>query len=131
MRVAVRLAAVVASIAFAGVYGFAASLGMSTGGLGATDELVASCGSGMTFAYTTASTGDSGYAVDGIDLTKIPADCLNDRLSVTFYDSSNDAVGSAVGATLPASGTTESIAITPSSNTIDASRVSGVSVVVS
>jgi hypothetical protein len=50
---------------------------------------------------------------------------------VTFYNGSNNAVGTAVSSTLPASGTTQSIAITPSSNTIDASVVSGVAVVVS
>ena len=48
------LAAVVASIVFAGVYGFAASLGLSSSGLGAGNAVVASCGTGIQAAYTTA-----------------------------------------------------------------------------
>ena len=48
------LAAVVASIVFAGVYGFAASLGLTSSGLGAGNAVVASCGTGIQAAYTTA-----------------------------------------------------------------------------
>src|SRR6266571_3009100 len=47
------VAAVVAFIVFAGVYGFAASLGLTTSGLGAGSAVVASCGSGITASYTT------------------------------------------------------------------------------
>jgi len=126
------VAAVAAFIVFASVYGFAASLSINTGGLGADTKVVASCGTGMTFAYTTTYySGVPGYAVNGINLSAIPAGCLNKNLSVTFYNGSNNAVGSAVTATLPASGTTQSISITPSSNTIDASVVTGVAVTVS
>jgi hypothetical protein len=50
---------------------------------------------------------------------------------VTFYDNRGAVVGAAVDATLTASDTTQSIDIVPSPNTIDATRVSGVSVVVS
>ncbi|HJQ74986.1 MAG TPA: hypothetical protein VJ814_08875 [Gaiellaceae bacterium] len=126
------VAAVAAVTVFASVYGFAATLGVSTGGLGADTKVVASCGTGMTFAYTTTYyTGVPGYAVNGINLTNIPAGCLSKNLSVTFYGSGNAAVGSAVTSTLPASGTTQSISITPSANTIDASAVTGVAVVVS
>ncbi len=126
------VAAIVAVIAFSGVYGFAASLGISTSGLGADTKVVASCGTGMTFAYTTTYySGVPGYAVNGINLTNIPAGCLNKNLSVTFYGSGNAAVGSAVTSTLPASGTTQSLSITPSANTIDASAVTGVAVTVS
>ena len=44
------LAAVVASIVFAGVYGFAASLSLTSSGLGAGNAVVAACGSGITAA---------------------------------------------------------------------------------
>ncbi len=126
------LATVVAVTVFTSVYGFAASLGINTSGLGADTKVVASCGTGLTFAYTTAYySGVPGYAVNGINLSNIPASCLSKNLSVTFYNGSNNAVGSAVAATLPASGTTQSIAITPSANTIDASAVTGVAVTVS
>jgi hypothetical protein len=94
--------------------------------------VIASCGSGLTFAYTTEfSTGSSGYTINNLNLSNIPAGCLSKSLSVTFYDSSNKTVGSAVSATLPASGTTQTISIAHSQNAIQASQVSGVSVVVS
>jgi hypothetical protein len=125
------VAALAALVAFVGAYAFAASLGSSTTGLAAGSEVIASCGSGMTFAYTTAFDGAaSGYAVSGIELSNIPAGCRSKSLSATFYDSGGVPVGSAAGATLTASGTTQSIAIPQTSNTIDAGRVSGVSVVV-
>lgn len=126
------LAATAAAVVFAGTYAFAASLGTGTGGLGAGNTVVAACGTGTTFAYTFEYyPGTASYDVDGIDLSHIPAGCLNKSLSATFYDSGDNAVGSEIRATLPTSGTTESISVTPSSNTIDAAQVSGVSVVVS
>jgi hypothetical protein len=124
------LAAVVAVIAFSGVYGFAASLNINTGGLGADSKIVASCGTGMTLAYTTTYySGVPGYAVNGINLSSIPAGCQSKSIAVTFTNGSTP-VGSEVTGTLPAS-STGSISITPSANTIDASQVTGVSVVVS
>jgi hypothetical protein len=126
------LAAAAACIAFGGIYGFAASLGMSTGGLGATSGIVGPCGTGMTFEYSTAFyPGSSEYAVNRIDLSNIPAGCLGKSLTANFYTGDDKSSGSAVSATLPASGKTDSISIDPSSNMIDAARVSGVSVVVS
>lgn len=126
------VAAIVACVVFAGANGFAASFGMSAGGLGADNRMIASCGAGMTLAYTTAFyTGIGGQTVNGINLSNIPADCLGKSLSVVFYGRGKSAVGSAVDATLAASGTTQSISIVPSLNTIDASQISGVSVVVS
>lgn len=115
-----------------GAYGFAASHRLGSTALAAGSEVIASCGSGMTLAYTTAySAASSGYAVTGIELSNIPAGCQSKSLSATFQDSSGAAVGSAVGATLTAAGTAQSIVVVPGSNPIDAGRVSGVSVVVS
>jgi hypothetical protein len=124
--------AVVASLTvFASVYGFAASLGVSTSGLGADNKVVASCGSGMTFAYTTSYyAGLPGYAVNGISLSSIPAGCYGKSLAVTFSDGSNAALGSQVTASLPSTAT-GSVSITPGTNDIDASKVANVSVVVS
>lgn len=126
------LSVLAACLVFAGVNGFAASLGANANGLGADSKLVASCGAGMTFDYTTAFyTGISGYAVDGVDLSNIPPACLGKTLSVTFYDGASNAVGSAVATALPASGTSDAVSVAPSANTIDVGRISGVSVVVS
>ena len=125
------VAGVAAAAVFGSVYGFAASLGISTSGLGADNKVVASCGTGMTFAYTTSyyST-QPGYAVNGINLSAIPAGCLGKNLAVTFSDGTNAALGSQITATLPASGTTATVSITPSANDIDASKVANISVVV-
>jgi hypothetical protein len=126
------VAAVAAGLAGGVSQGFAASLATGTGGLGATSKIVGACGSGLTFGYTTTfDPGISGYAVDRIELSNIPAGCLNKNLAATFYGSDANANGSAVSATLPTAGTTQTIPIDSSSNTIDAGQVSGVSVVVS
>jgi hypothetical protein len=126
------VAAIAAVAACAATYAFAATLAPSSSGLGAGSEVVAACGSGMILSYT--STFDataSGYVVNGIDVSRIPAGCRNKSLSATFYDDSGATIGSAVGGTMTATGTTQSIVVTPSSNFIDAGRVGGVSVVVS
>jgi hypothetical protein len=121
--------AVAASV---GAYAFATSQGLGNTGLAAGSQVIAACGSGMTLAYATSySAAGSGYAVTGIELSNIPAGCRSESLSANFQDSGGAAVGSAVDATLTAAGTTQHIAVIPSSNPIDAGRVSGVSVVVS
>lgn len=125
------LAALLASITFAAIYGFAASLGSAATGLGAGARLVTSCGSGISLAYTTRfDPGISGYAVDGMNISNLPAGCLGKKLSVSFSNRSNGAEGTAISDILPASGTSQSIAIDPNSNTIAASQISDVSFVV-
>ena len=123
------LAAVVASIVFAGVYGFAASLGLSSSGLGAGDAVVASCGSGIQAAYTTAySSSLPGYSVSQVNLSSIPAGCLSKSYRIQLTGAAGAAVGAEMTGTLPASGTTANIA---TSGNVDASAVTGISVVVS
>lgn len=119
-----------ACIAFGASQGFAASFGPAMRGFGATSTVVGACGTGLRLGYATAfDPGIPGYAIDRIDVSNIPAGCLGKNLVATFYGPGDTAVGSAVDVTLPASGTTESIAVDPSSNTIDAGEISGVSVV--
>lgn len=123
-------AAVVAPLA-AGVVAFAASFGTNTSGLGAGSDVVAACGTGLIFTYTTAfDPGVSAYAVSGIDLSDIPPGCLSETVSVTFFGIDHSAAGPAVSASLPAVGTSERIAIPLGTGSIDADTVSGVSVVV-
>jgi hypothetical protein len=122
------LAAVVAVIAFSGVYGFAASLGLSTSGLGAGSSVVAACGSGITASYTTAyASSIPGYSVGQVNLASIPAGCLSKSYKIQLTGAAGVAVGSEMTGTLPASGTTASIA---TSGTPDASLVTGISVVI-
>jgi hypothetical protein len=123
------LAAVVASIVFAGVYGFAASLGLSSSGLGAGNAVVASCGTGIQAAYTTAySSSLPGYSVSQVNLSSIPAGCLSKSYRVQLTGAGGAAVGAEVTGTLPASGTT---AIVTTSGNVDASAVTGISVAIS
>ena len=116
-------------IVFAGVYGFAASLGLSSSGLGAGSSVVAACGSGITAAYTTAYAASiPGYSVSQVNLASIPAGCLNKSYKIQLTGAAGVAVGSEMSGTLPAAGTTANIA---TAGTPDASLVTGISVVVS
>ena len=123
------LAAVVASIVFAGVYGFAASLSLTSSGLGAGNAVVAACGSGITAAYTSAySATIPGYSVSQVNLTAIPAACLSKAYRIQLTGAAGATVGAEMTGTLPASGTTANIS---TSGNVDASLVTGISVVVS
>ena len=123
------LAAVVASIVFAGVYGFAASLGLSSSGLGAGNAVVAACGTGIQAAYTTAySSSLPGYSVSQVNLSSIPAACLSKSYRIQLTGAAGATVGAEMTGTLPASGTTTNIS---TSGNVDASAVTGISVVVS
>jgi hypothetical protein len=123
------LAAVVASVVFAGVYGFAASLGLTSSGLGAGNAVVASCGTGINAAYTTAySASLPGYSVSQVNLTSIPAACLTKAYRIQLTGAAGATVGTEMTGTLPASGTTANIS---TSGNVDASAVIGISVVVS
>jgi hypothetical protein len=125
----ILLAVVASSLVFAGVYGFAASLGLTSSGLGAGSAVVASCGTGINAAYsTTYSASIPGYSVSQVNLSAIPAACLSKSYKIQLTGASGVAVGSEMSGTLPASGTTAAIA---TSGTPDASLVTGVSVVIS
>ena len=123
------LAAIVSFIVFAGVYGFAASLGLTSSGLGAGSAVVSSCGTGINAAYsTTYSASIPGYSVSQVNLTAIPAACLSKSYKIQLTGASGVAVGSEMSGSLPSSGTIANI------NTVgnpDASLVTGISVVVS
>jgi hypothetical protein len=123
------LASAVALIAFGGVYGFAASLGITTSGLGAGSAVVAACGSGTQVAYTTAyASSIPGYAVSQVNLSSIPAACLSKSYRIQLTGAAGVAVGTEMSGTLPASGTTATVA---TSGNPDASLVTGVSVTIS
>jgi hypothetical protein len=123
------IAAVAAATVFGGVYGFAASLGLTTSGLGAGSAVVAACGSGIQASYTTAyATSIPGYAVSQVNLASIPAACLSKSYKIQLTGAAGATIGSEMSGTLPASGTTANIA---TSGNPDASLVTGISVVVS
>ncbi len=121
-------AAVVASIVFASVYGFAASLGLTSSGLGAGSAVVASCGTGINAAYTTSySASIPGYSVSQVNLSAIPAACQSKSYKIQLTGAGGAAVGAEMTGTLPATAT----ANIATSGTPDASLVTGVSVVIS
>jgi hypothetical protein len=122
------VAGVAAFIVFASVYGFAASLGLSSSGLGAGSSVVSACGSGIQAAYTTAyASAIPGYAVSQVNLSSIPAACQNKAYKIQLTGASGVAVGAEMSGTLPASAT----ANIPTSGNPDASLVTGVAVVFS
>jgi hypothetical protein len=123
------IAGIAAATVFGGVYGFAASLGLTTSGLGAGNAVVAACGTGIQAAYTTAySASIPGYSVSQVNLSSIPAACLSKSYRIQLTGAAGAAVGSEMSGTLPASGTTANVA---TSGNVDASLVTGISVVVS
>jgi hypothetical protein len=122
-------AAVLALVVFASTYGFAASLGLTTNGLGAGSSVVAACGTGINAAYSTTYTASiPGYSVSQVNLSAIPSTCLSKAYKIQLTGASGAAIGSEMAGTLPSTGTTATIA---TAGNPDASLVTGVSVVVS
>jgi hypothetical protein len=122
------LAAVAAIVVFASTYGFAASLNLGSSGLGAGSAVVASCGTGIQAAYTTAyASGIPGYAVSQVNLSAIPAACQSKSYKIQLTGAAGAPVGAEMSGTLPATATAN---IATSGNP-DASLVTGVSVVIS
>lgn len=107
----------------------AASQGTRTGGLNAGSAVAAPCGSGITASYMAAfSASTTGYSVSQVSLANIPTGCLNRSYRIQLTGGSGAAVGSEMTGMLPASGTTANIA---TSGAVDASLVTGISVVIS
>jgi hypothetical protein len=123
------VATIAAATVFGGVYGFAASLGLTSSGLGAGNAVVAACGTGIQAAYTSAySASIPGYSVSQVNLSSIPAACLSKSYRIQLTGAAGAAVGSEMSGTLPSSGTTANIS---TSGSPDASLVTGISVVIS
>jgi hypothetical protein len=123
------VAAVAAFVVFAGVYGFAATLGLTSNGLGAGSAVVAACGTGINASYTTAYAATiPGYSVSQVTLGSIPSTCLGKSYKIQLTGNSGVTVGSELSGTLPTTGTSMTV---PTAGTPDASLVTGVSVVIS
>jgi hypothetical protein len=122
-------AAIVAVVSFSAVYGLAASLNLSSDGLGAGTTSVAACQSGtLTATYSSSySAATPGYAVGSVTVTGLAATCYSKAYRVTLYGSGGTSLGEATGTT-PASGTSFSATFSPA---VDASQVTGVAVILS
>ena len=124
------LFAILAAITvFGGVYGFAASLGATTSGLGADSQVVTACGTGFQVSYTTAyNASTASYIVSQVNLASIPAGCNGKAYKIQLTGASGATVGTELTGSLPAApATTATIA---TSGNPDAKSVQGVSLVV-
>jgi hypothetical protein len=119
------VATLAAVTVFGGVYGFAASLNITSNKLAAGNVAVASCqtaapNSTYTVAYDS-TLGD--YKVASVVITGLDKNCASKPIDVTLQGASNASLGEITG-TVPAGG--GSLTLTPSSS-IDAKLVEGVS----
>ena len=120
--------AVGAATVFGGVYGLAASLGLTSDSLGAAQTVVAACqAAAMNATYTPAYTSSvPGYTVSTVTITGLANTCYNKAYRVTLSGASNTSLGEATGTT-PATGTSFSVTF----SAVNAASITGVAVVVS
>ena len=132
MKKRLAIALGIGTIVFGGVYGFAASLGVSSQSLGSGNAAVASCQTtALTPSYATAY--DStipGYkvgvvTVNGLDTTA--GHCASKAFKITLVNSSNVSLGEVSGTT-SASGTSFTADFT--SAAVPAANITGVHVLV-
>jgi len=119
----------VGSAIFAGVYGLAASLNVSSSGLGAGNVSVAACQAGtLTSSYATAySSSTPGYNVGVVTVNGLASTCYSKSFKVTLVNSSNTSLGEVTG-TAPSSGTSFTADFT--SANVSAASVTGVHVLI-
>ena len=116
-------------LTFGAVYGFAASLNLTTDSLGAANTTVAACQAGqLTATYTSAySATVPGYAVGTVTVTGLASTCYSKAYKITLSGAGNVSLGEATGTT-PASGTSFAATFSPALN---AASVTGIGVVIS
>jgi hypothetical protein len=123
------IAAVLAVSTFAGVYGLAASLNLTTDSLGAAETTVAACQAGqLTATYTsTYAAGLPGYQVGTVTVTGLAATCYTKAYKVTLFGIGNVSLGEATGTT-PNTGTSFAATFAAA---VSAASITGIGVVVS
>jgi len=116
-------------LTFGAVYGFAASLNLTTDSLGAADTTVAACQAGaLTATYaSTYSTTVPGYAVGTVTVTGLAATCYSKAYKITLAGAGSVSLGEATGTT-PASGTSFAATFAPAVNAVS---VTAIAVVIS
>jgi len=116
-------------LTFGAVYGFAASLNLTTESLGAADTTVAACQAGaLTATYTSSySTTVPGYAVGTVTVTGLAATCYSKAYKITLSGAGSASLGEATGTT-PASGASFAATFSPA---VNAASVTGIAVVIS
>ena len=129
------IALALGGLVFGGVYGLAASFGVSSQTLGSGNSAVAACQAAtLTASYATAYDATvPGYevttvTVNGLDTTTVPTNCASKAYKITLTGASNAALIETTGTT-PASGTPFSTASFATSN-VSATSVTGIHVTV-
>jgi hypothetical protein len=120
------IAAVAGLMAFAVIYGAAASLNLTSDSLGAATTSVAACQSAtLNATYATSySSGTPGYTVGTVTVTGLAATCYSKAYKVTLAGAASASLGEATGTT-PSSGTTFSATFSPA---VSAASVTAISV---
>ena len=124
----------VSGVVFAGVYGLAASLGVSSGTLGAGSSVVAACQAGtinVTYTASYSATAPAGYRATTVTLNNLDtaaSACGSKSVKVTLTgpSGSDASLGEQTGTT-PASGTTMPLTFTG----VNAADVTGIYVTIS
>ena len=122
-------AAIATLLTFGGVYGLAASLNLTSGGLGAATATVAACQAGaLTASYTPAySATTPGYTLGTVTVSGLAATCYTKAYRITLAGAASVSLGEVTGTT-PSAGTSFSAVFAP---VVDASLVTGITVVIS
>jgi len=124
--------AAVGIAAFSGIYGLAASLGLTTDTLGSGTAVVAACQpttSPLNVTYGAATFSAGSYGLTTVTVTGLTNTCLNKAYKITVQGTGGTSLGEATGTTPTTSGTTSFSATLPSS--VSAASVTGVSMVIS
>ena len=124
------LAALLAGLlTFSVVYGLAASLNLTSDGLGAATTTVAACqATALNATYTsTYSATAPGYTVGTVTVTGLAATCYSKAYKVTLSGAAGASLGEATGTT-PASGTSFSASFAPA---VTAASVTAINLVIS
>jgi hypothetical protein len=124
------LAALLAGLlTFSVVYGLAASLNLTSDGLGAATTTVAACQSAtLNATYTsTYSATAPGYTVGTVTVTGLAATCYSKAYKVTLSGAASASLGESTGTT-PATGTSFSATFAPA---VAAASVTAINLVIS
>lgn len=123
------IAAMVGILTFGTVYGLAASLNVTSDGLGAANTTVAACQAAtLTATYTsTYSASTPGYTVGTVTVNGLAATCYTKAYKITLAGAAGASLGEATGTT-PSSGTSFAATFSPA---VNAASVTAIAVVIS
>ena len=125
------VALVVGAVVFSSAYAFAATLGVTSGSLGAGNAAVTSCASSVSTGYTVSY--DStipGYKVGNVSVSGTLTSCANKNLVVDLVNGSNVSIGQMTKVISSAEATAGSVTLTAPAG-VNAASVANVHAVIS